>query len=248
MPQRRPHQKSRYGCDQCRKRCVKCDEKAPCYTNCSTRSEECRFSRQLSYQSDRSSVDKSLSTPPFDLVSVSRTDVDGTDASMPSTSSFTKPIGISDVALMHHWCTRTCYSFTSHKAELFRDHAGQEALQHDYIFEALLAITLLHMASEMDDPTGITARPLISAAFQHQDKSVSGFRAALGRIPSSNCDSIFACSVLIMVCSIVSPRLSGGCNNQARYTAGAMLLLANLIKGTSSWRQYDGFRLKNYDN
>ena len=37
MPQKRPHQKSRYGCDQCRKRRVKCDEKAPRCTNCNTR-------------------------------------------------------------------------------------------------------------------------------------------------------------------------------------------------------------------
>lgn len=63
---------------------------------------------------------------------------------------------------MHFRCTRTCYSFTSHDAELFRDHVGQEALRHDYLFEALLAIILLHIASEMDDPSDIATRPLVS--------------------------------------------------------------------------------------
>jgi hypothetical protein len=37
-----------------------------------------------------------------------------------------------------------------------------------------------------------------------------------------------------MVCSIVSPLLSEGCDNQPKYTAEAILHLADFIKGTSS--------------
>ncbi|KAF2686702.1 hypothetical protein K458DRAFT_297933 [Lentithecium fluviatile CBS 122367] len=236
MPKKRPHRKSRYGCDQCRKRRVKCDEKTPCCTNCSNRGEECCYSRQPSHQLDHASSDEFTSTTPLDIASDTRTNVDiplaYNNASAPSMDPVTGPVEISDVVLMHQWCTRTCYGFTAAEAELFRDHVGREALRHDFLMEALLAITLLHMATEIDDT--VAARPLVDAALQHQDKSVSGLRATLSHISPSNCDSIFACSVLVMVCSIVSPLLSCRCDDQPRNTAEAILLLADFIKGTAS--------------
>ncbi|KAF2003935.1 hypothetical protein P154DRAFT_519551 [Amniculicola lignicola CBS 123094] len=149
-----------------------------------------------------------------------------------STSMFLPPSKIPDVALMHHWCTRTCYSFTVHEVELFRDHVGQEALCHEYLMDALLATTLLHIASESTDY--IKIRSLVDEALHRQNNSVSGLRAALSELSPQNCDSVFACSVLLMVCSIVSPLLSRRCDDQVRYTADAILLLADFIRGISS--------------
>lgn len=234
MPPKRPHKKSRYGCDKCRTRRVKCDEKLPRCANCSTRGEECRYSRQPAHQINPSSADESSYSSPVDPPSTGSADVCIQHTTSASALAPSPPdlVGISDVALMHHWCTRTCHTFTSHEAELFRDHVGQEALRHDYLLEALLATTLLHMASETDNPT--TASSLVSVALQHQDRSVSGLRATLGHIVPSNCDSIFACSVLVMVCSIVSPLLSNVCETGARFTAEAIMLLADFIKGTAS--------------
>ncbi|KAF2255991.1 hypothetical protein BU26DRAFT_512919, partial [Trematosphaeria pertusa] len=215
MPQKRPHHKSRYGCDRCRKRRVKCDEKLPQCTNCTKRGDECCFSRQLFQQSDLPNA-----TGP-QAESLNAASVVPADA-----------IGISEVALMHHWCTRTCYSFTPKGAELFREHVGQEALRHDYLMEALLALTLLHMASEMEDATA--ARPLVSAALQYQNRSVSGLRSNLNHISRSNCDAVFTCSVLIMVCAVVSPLLPSGGDDQPKPIAESILILADFINAIAS--------------
>lgn len=107
---------------------------------------------------------------------------------------------------------------------------GQEALRYDYLMEALLALTLLHIASEMNDT--VASRPYVSAALQHQNHALSGLRATLCDISTSNCDAIFASSILIMVCAIVSPLLpTGEDDHPAKSTAESMLSLVDFING-----------------
>ncbi|KAF2790173.1 hypothetical protein K505DRAFT_327753 [Melanomma pulvis-pyrius CBS 109.77] len=251
MPPKRPHKKSRNGCYQCRKRRVKCNEQRPRCTNCTHRDEECHFPLPLLLPRDPGSPnDFSPCGTPGDRSSAHRSPSDSTlvftsassylYARLPRSStnlaplqlSSPGPIGINDLALMHYWCTRTCYSFTPFGADLFRDHVGQEALRYDYLMEALLALTLLHIASEMDDT--IAAGPYVSAALQHQNRGLSGLRATLSDISPSNCDAIFASSVFIMVCAIVSPLLPAGRDDDAKSTAESMLLLVDFINGIAS--------------
>ncbi|PVH91503.1 hypothetical protein DM02DRAFT_620495 [Periconia macrospinosa] len=159
MPRKRPHLKSRFGCDQCRKRRVKCDEKAPRCTSCTNRGDECIFSRQPPQKLN--AVNENDSPELFGSASsVKSTPTDWSLYSAPgaytlpaSSPSLHEPITITNVALIHHWCTQTCHSFTRKGSELFRVYVGQKALQHDYLMEAIFAMTLLHMASAMEDPT-----------------------------------------------------------------------------------------------
>ncbi|KAH6675187.1 hypothetical protein B0J14DRAFT_589155 [Halenospora varia] len=236
MPKRRPHHKSRFGCDQCRKRRVKCDEKALRCMNCTNRGDECTFSRKSPQKIH--AVNENDSPGSFGPISVtpSSTDLSINPVSSPytvpgSTTSLHEPISITDVGLMHYWSTRTCHSFTREGSELFREHVGQEALRHDYLMEAIFAMTLLHMASAMEDPEAV--RPLVSAALQHQNQSLLGLRTALSNISPSNCDAVFICSVLIMVCAIVSPLLPTDCE-QVKPTSETVLLLVEFMNGVSS--------------
>ncbi|RYP72319.1 hypothetical protein DL771_004293 [Monosporascus sp. 5C6A] len=98
--------------------------------------------------------------------------------------------------------------------------------------EALLALTLLHMASEMEDL--VAARPLVTAALQHQNQCFLGLRAALRDISPSNCDAVFTSSVLIMACGIVSPLLPSGGDDQAKSAAESILRIVDLMNGISS--------------
>ncbi|KAH8589222.1 hypothetical protein B0O99DRAFT_637153 [Bisporella sp. PMI_857] len=133
---------------------------------------------------------------------------------------------------MHYWCTQTCHSFTRKGSELFREHVGQEALRHDYLMEAIYAVTSLHQASAMEDPMAI--RPLVNAALRHQNQSVLGLRTTLNNISPLNCDAVFICSVLIMVCAIVSPLLPTGDSEQVKPTSETVLLLIEFMNGVSS--------------
>jgi hypothetical protein len=240
MPPKRPHKKSRAGCDQCRKRRVKCDESKPRCTSCTYRDEDCRYIRPQLAQRDcdtkgkRSSSRSSPSTlihdaTPEALRAKARPVYSSATLNPPKPPA-SDPIPITDLALMHHWCTRTCLSFTPAGADLFRDHVGQEALRFDYLMEALLALTLLHVASEINDT--VVSQPYLDAALQHQNRALSGLRATLGDISTSNCDAIFASSILIMVCAIVSPLLPTCDNNYpAKSTTESMLSLVDFIKG-----------------
>ncbi|QQK46297.1 Aflatoxin biosynthesis regulatory protein [Penicillium digitatum] len=53
MPPRRAHTKSRQGCDQCKRRRVKCDEKGPPCSNCISRELSCTYFRAPSRPDSR---------------------------------------------------------------------------------------------------------------------------------------------------------------------------------------------------
>lgn len=221
MPIKRTHRKSRYGCDQCRKRRVKCDEKAPRCTNCVRREEDCAFSRKPIQSLE-------------DIAQISRdgAQLEASNLLLPEFSSLEETnAGLSEAALMHHWCTRTCHSFTPRGADLFREYVGKEALRHEYLMESLLALTLLHMAIEMEDPA--TAQPLVSAALRHQNRSLLGLGEALKSISPSNCDSIFACGLLIMPCAVVSSLLPTSQLDQPKPAAESIILLVGYMNGIS---------------
>ncbi|KAH7303616.1 hypothetical protein B0I35DRAFT_364637 [Stachybotrys elegans] len=214
MPSKRPHRKSRFGCDQCRKRRVKCDERMPRCTNCTQRSEDCRFSRrqglQQHHQQHHSSVESS---------SPGR-------AVMPSLSA------VSDAAIMHHWCTETCKTFTVRGADLFRGYVGREALRHEFLWHAVVAVTLLHLATDITD--SVAARPLVHAALEHLNQTFSGLRAALRLISLDNSDAIYACSLLIMVSGTVSPFLPFGRDDETELPVKSVLRIVDSLKGIGS--------------
>lgn len=137
-----------------------------------------------------------------------------------------------ELDLMHHWCTKTCHSFKLKHAELFQGYVVKEALKHEYLMESLLALTSLHIASEMTDP--LSAAPYVSAALQYQNSAVPAFRAALHNVTPSNCDAVFASSVFMMAATMVSPLLPTGDNDNASSPTQNMLRLFDFVKGITS--------------
>lgn len=134
---------------------------------------------------------------------------------------------------MHHWCTKTCHSFSRKGSELFRDHVAKEAFQHDYLLHAVFALTLLHQASDADNPN--SARPLVDAALQHQNLAAYGLSQKLDAVTPFNCDAVFMCSVLIMVCAIVSPLVPTSTDEQPQNSSHETVrILLNMMTGISS--------------
>jgi hypothetical protein len=133
---------------------------------------------------------------------------------------------------MHHWCTKTCFSFTSLFADLFRDHVAREALRYDYIMEALLALASLHITIEMDDTAA--ARIRLSAALQYQNRAAAGMRNALANLSPANCEAVTVCSLLLMICALVSPLIPTGEHDQIVSTAEAMIAPIDFVKGIGS--------------
>ncbi|KAH7401288.1 hypothetical protein BKA66DRAFT_99901 [Pyrenochaeta sp. MPI-SDFR-AT-0127] len=242
MPVKRPHSKSRYGCDRCRKRRVKCDEKHPCCSICSERQEMCHYSKPM--KRVRPPGTSSIMGANLDLPSATQPVAhiaphavsDTAESSSRSLSSSRQPLETTrrfrELELMHYWCTRTCNSFTQEIGEGLRDYIIQQGLQHNYLMEALLALTSLHMASESKDSALIDEN--VSEALQYQTRAVAGLRSTLGILSRENCDAVFIASLLITVCTIVSPLLQGKRSHPTQTTAEAMSKLHDFLNGIKS--------------
>jgi hypothetical protein len=133
---------------------------------------------------------------------------------------------------MHHWFMKTCQSFTIKLTDLFRSHVVKEALKHEYLTDSIFALTSLHIASETSDP--VSAASYVNVALQYQNNAVPNFRTALHNVTQSNCDAIFASSILIMACSVVSPLFPAGDSDIAKSSTDSILHLYDFINGISS--------------
>ncbi|XHG09588.1 hypothetical protein AWENTII_012636 [Aspergillus wentii] len=145
---------------------------------------------------------------------------------------------------MHHWCTKTSYSFSEKLHAIFLDDITNTALsQHNtytYLLDSIFALTSLHMASDAHESNS----DYIKNALEYQNTAVPAFRSALENVTESNCDALFASAILLMTCAIVSPLLS-----KQDTTASSLLLLFDFVKGVHyiistgrEWLQNGPFR------
>ena len=102
---------------------------------------------------------------------------------------------------MHNWSTKAFKSLRQHSDEthLWQVVVPELALSHEYLLNALLALSARHLSFE--DPTWDWA------ALDYENKALTGFQLALGSLDSSNYEAIFACSILIMVFSLAQSHL-----------------------------------------
>lgn len=127
------------------------------------------------------------------------------------------PNRMRELQLMHHWCMKTCYSFSSSLSLVFQSYVVDQALCYPFLMDSLLALTSLHIANDLisadtndseertgDGSISISARDCITDALRYQNQAAPAFRAALDHISPSNCNALFACSVIMMACAVVS--------------------------------------------
>ncbi|CAD0082686.1 unnamed protein product [Aureobasidium vineae] len=179
MPQRRSHTKSRRGCSQCKQRHVKCDESMPSCGYCLKREVVCSF------------IAPSNDNTPGLTASPS-----GRSESTTSPAPRTTETRVLELRLMHNWSTNAYKSLRQHSDEthLWQVVVPELALSHEYLLNALLALSARQISFE--DPSWDWA------ALEYEGRALSEFQHVLGALDSSNCEAIFACSILIMVFSL----------------------------------------------
>lgn len=97
---------------------------------------------------------------------------------------------------MHNWSTKAFKSLRQHSDEtyLWQIVVPELALSHEYLLNALLALSARHLSFE--DPSWDWT------ALDYENRALTGFQIVLGSLDSSNYEAIFACSILIMVFSL----------------------------------------------
>ncbi|KAF2793238.1 hypothetical protein K505DRAFT_244824 [Melanomma pulvis-pyrius CBS 109.77] len=172
--QRRTHRKSRAGCDNCRRRSVKCNEEFPC-ANCTRRGDYCR--RPVQYNTvDAPSILPSMSAQNL----------------LPSSSASTGTVvNLLHLKLFHHFQTST------HQTLLFTPdvwaHASQLSFSFSFLMDAILCVAARHLAFlHPEDPT------YPAAAAGHLGRALCGFRVELSNeLTSTHLDVFIVTSVLL---------------------------------------------------
>ncbi|CAH0043621.1 unnamed protein product [Clonostachys solani] len=121
---RRPHYKSRTGCQRCRARRVKCDEQHPSCVNCLKRGVKCDYIQQAADQQTHEHQELALEKPPH-----------------------------LDLEMFHHFCALTAYTLSTETpvCDMWRIHVPQLALGADYIMDGICAFAALHKAHQEPD-------------------------------------------------------------------------------------------------
>lgn len=94
---------------------------------------------------------------------------------------------------------------------------------------ALLASSSLHLASEAKDAA--TARRLVHASLDHQNRAIVGLRQNLQSLSPENCDNVFLTAVLMMMCAFVASIMPVA---QAKSGAGMMVDAFHFLKGAQA--------------
>ena len=225
MP-RRAHTKSRYGCDNCRRRRVKCDEGGPPCTNCILRRlDNCIYSRVLPASL--------LATPrrPSQSCISSRSDValplNGNSSDEPSSPA--KLPKVDELELMHQFATDTYQSLCVSEDETptWQVLVPKLALKHRYLMNGILALASLHIATTID-PTN--ALPYIDTGLEYHSLSLEPFRRSIENLGPENCNAAFAHSIVTTAISLALPQLTVTRENAARMTDN-MITVFELLQG-----------------
>ncbi|PVI00572.1 hypothetical protein DM02DRAFT_671889 [Periconia macrospinosa] len=177
---RRSHRKSRFGCNNCKLRRVKCDEGKPECKNCRHRRIRCNFATATT-------PDSGSSHP---LSSAEPTASPINEASLVPTD-----LGLPEIELIYHWTAATAktLSLQDPGAKFWQTNVTETALTHYYLLHLIFAITALHLAycrpSRHEEYT--------AKANQHYDKALPAVTSELSRLNHDNCDAVLLSVQLI---------------------------------------------------
>ncbi|KAL4982323.1 hypothetical protein BDW68DRAFT_171013 [Aspergillus falconensis] len=204
MPPRRSHTKSRYGCDQCKKRRVKCDEQGPPCSNCKSRELECCYSRNPLPRS-LSSTSASPTAPGYGYNATPYVAQPYQQASSASPGGDLRAAELRRLELMHKFSTETYQSFSNSPSDFhtWQVVVPQKALHHDFLLKGILAAASLHIASSLDPSAAFT---YVNTALEYHNQTLTPFRHAIDDISPESCDAVFAHSVVTTIICIALPR------------------------------------------
>ncbi|WEW61465.1 hypothetical protein PRK78_006955 [Emydomyces testavorans] len=227
MPPRRPHKKSRNGCDQCKKRRVKCDENGPPCAQCTRRELDCSYSHCNQLQNPATSSPAGpvqhqcyeLSRPSNPLSPI-------------SVGAFPRKTALRDLELMHKFSTDTYKSLCIEDSE---QHAWQivlprKALGYDFLMNGILALASLHIATSLPPPAALS---YIDTALEYYNMAITPFRQALDNITPVNCEPVLAHSVITTALGIALPQMTAD-RDQGSSIIENIIFVFELLQGVGN--------------
>ncbi|KAL0573940.1 transcription factor [Marasmius crinis-equi] len=166
----RPHNKSRLGCNLCKKRRVKCDEKRPVCGSCERRKTECIFDY---YNPDAGYGQGSSVRTPNDSGSGSLSSVNSLQMT-PLSPTIQRPLtpvpftslDMTSLKLLYHYCyvASATLSYSDNTLSGLRHLVPQFALGHPSLMHALLAFAAQHLHHLLDPQNADIDYPSLALA------------------------------------------------------------------------------------
>ncbi|KAI1940738.1 hypothetical protein LOZ57_005881 [Ophidiomyces ophidiicola] len=199
MGPRRSHRKSRLGCQQCKRRKIKCDEAPPPCANCRKHNIACSFAPPSS-STTAAAARTTPTTTTTTTTTASSSSAPLSPLSPPTTTTTTSSppadaLHLPDLELLHHYTAHTyrTLSYNNEHKAIWKHYIPREALSHPFLMHGLLALAALHLAAAA--PPAASAR-YTERATRHQDRALAAFRPQLAAITPANCHAVFAFSSL----------------------------------------------------
>ncbi|RMJ26454.1 hypothetical protein PHISP_02663 [Aspergillus sp. HF37] len=245
MPPRRAHTKSRNGCDQCKKRRVKCNEQGPPCSNCVSRELHCSYSKAPTVRSPANTQSgspaavpspRNLPGPasPLPAAVPSPGNLPGPASPLSAAASKCSPksFGIRDLELMHKFSTDTYRSLCTEPSDHYawQTILPHEAFDHDFLLKGVLALASLHIASTLEAPAALS---YIDTALEYHNMSFGPYREAIDNLTPTNCDAVVGHSVITTVIGITIPRLTAEREESPNMTENITVVF-ELLKGLSN--------------
>ncbi|KAF7863924.1 hypothetical protein EAF04_006889 [Stromatinia cepivora] len=193
---RRSHRKTRTGCNNCKRRKIKCGEGKPDCLNCIKHSIPCDYSlanaaataKNTPIASPGSSASASVSN---DVLSQT---VEGHDPYL----------NLMDLEVFNYFCTTTSISINStpEVKDLWQTTAIQIAFRQEFVMRALLALSALHMARN----TPGRSRQLYDYSMQQHQAALRQGTAFLSHITVETCAALHIFSIVTGMHTLGRPR------------------------------------------
>ena len=208
MPLRRSHTKSHHGCSNCKQRRIKCDETRPSCGSCRKKGLSCSFNNSQGHPRPQN-LDEHAQ----------RRGNEGTSV---------LPLG--ELELLHHWHTVTAPSLAQNEIlnEGLQTHVPREGLSHPFLMHGILAISALHLSQQF---SGSRREIYTETAMRHHSWALSLCVPLLSNVTPENCQSLYACSILIATFSFASQGLS---IYRPSMHISEVIKIFRLVRGTAS--------------
>lgn len=107
---------------------------------------------------------------------------------------------------MHKFSTHTYQSLSNEPSDYhgWQFTVPEKALDHDFLMSGILALSSLHIAAISESPEKVSS--YIDTAIEYNNQALPTFRQALENLNPSNCDAVFAHSIITVVFSLAIRR------------------------------------------
>jgi hypothetical protein len=186
---KRTHTKSRLGCDQCKKRRIKCDYIAPECGKCSKRGLSC------AYRTWGPAIDR---LQPHGRAPEPADHRPPPDSLPPSTS--TTSFSLYDLGLVQDYTLRSSITLSRRDDPSFHEIWQQDvpklALDHSYLMHAILSFAAAYR-SRHPDPASPRDSKAVQAARDHYDQALVDMRVSISDVTAELADPLLCFSILI---------------------------------------------------